>query len=155
MLNSLFAMLPFSILNENVLHSVIYSSKGKSVPLTSLLHSALRFLHMADHFCNPGTVTQTGDGFSSRVDNHVDKCCRMCLWHRIFLFFFFLGFFIGRLFIVRYYTAFVGFPGSTSEEPTCPCKRQMWVWSLGQEGPLQEGTATHSSVPAWRTPWTE
>lgn len=89
MLNSLFAMLPFSILNENVLHSVIYSSKGKSVPLTSLVHSALRFLYMADHFCNPGTVTQTGDGFSSRVDSHVDKCCRMCLWHRIFLFFFF------------------------------------------------------------------
>lgn len=84
MLNSLFAMLPFSILNENVLHSVIYSSEGKSVPLTSLVRPALRFLYTADHFCNPGTVTQTGDGFSSRVDSHVDKRCRMCLWHRIF-----------------------------------------------------------------------
>ena len=26
---------------------------------------------------------------------------------------------------------------------------------LGQEDPLQEGTATHSSILAWRIPWTE
>ena len=27
--------------------------------------------------------------------------------------------------------------------------------TLGGEGPLEEGMATHSSIPAWRTPWTE
>ena len=27
--------------------------------------------------------------------------------------------------------------------------------SLGQEDPLQEGMATHSSILAWRIPWTE
>ena len=31
----------------------------------------------------------------------------------------------------------------------------MWVRSLGQEDPLEEGMATHSSVLAWRIPWTE
>ena len=31
----------------------------------------------------------------------------------------------------------------------------MWVKSLGQEDPLDEGMATHSSILAWRTPWTE
>ena len=34
----------------------------------------------------------------------------------------------------------------------------MWetrVLSLGQEDPLEEGTATHSSILAWRIPWTE
>ena len=31
----------------------------------------------------------------------------------------------------------------------------MWVPSLGQEDPLEEGTATHSSILAWRIPWTE
>ena len=31
----------------------------------------------------------------------------------------------------------------------------MHVRSLGQEDPLEEGTATYSSVPAWRIPWTE
>ena len=31
----------------------------------------------------------------------------------------------------------------------------MWVRSLGQEYPLEEGMATHSSVLAWRIPWTE
>ena len=29
------------------------------------------------------------------------------------------------------------------------------VQSLGQEDPLEEGMATHSSVLAWRIPWTE
>ena len=31
----------------------------------------------------------------------------------------------------------------------------MKVESLGQEDPLEEGMATHSSIPAWRIPWTE
>ena len=29
------------------------------------------------------------------------------------------------------------------------------VLSLGQEDPLEEGMATHSSILAWRIPWTE
>ena len=31
----------------------------------------------------------------------------------------------------------------------------MWVGSLGQEDPLEEEMATHSSILAWRVPWTE
>ena len=31
----------------------------------------------------------------------------------------------------------------------------MWVQSLGQEEPLEEGMATVSGVLAWRIPWTE
>ena len=31
----------------------------------------------------------------------------------------------------------------------------MRVRSLGLEDPLEEGKATHSSIPAWRTPWTD
>ena len=27
--------------------------------------------------------------------------------------------------------------------------------SLGQEDPLEKGMSTHSSIPAWRIPWTE
>ena len=29
------------------------------------------------------------------------------------------------------------------------------VWSLGQEGPLEEGMETHSRIPAWRIPCLE
>ena len=29
-----------------------------------------------------------------------------------------------------------------------------WVWSLGWEDPLEKGKATHSSLLAWRIPWT-
>ena len=31
----------------------------------------------------------------------------------------------------------------------------MWVRSLGWEDPLGESMATHSSILAWRIPWTE
>ena len=31
----------------------------------------------------------------------------------------------------------------------------MWVRSLGEEDPLEEGMATHSNILAWRIPWTE
>ena len=36
-------------------------------------------------------------------------------------------------------------------------KKQMetWIWSLGWEDPLEEGMATHSTILAWRIPWTE
>ena len=33
--------------------------------------------------------------------------------------------------------------------------QEVWVQSLGQEDPLEEGMATHSSISAWRIPWTE
>ena len=32
---------------------------------------------------------------------------------------------------------------------------EMWVRSRGGENPLEEGMATHSSILAWRIPWTE
>ena len=31
----------------------------------------------------------------------------------------------------------------------------MWVRSLGQEDPLEEDMEDHSSILAWRIPWTE
>ena len=36
-----------------------------------------------------------------------------------------------------------------------PAMQETPVRSLGREDPLEEGTATHSSVPAWRIPRTE
>ena len=33
--------------------------------------------------------------------------------------------------------------------------KEMQVWSLGPEDPLQEGMEMHSSILAWRIPWTE
>ena len=36
-----------------------------------------------------------------------------------------------------------------------PAMRETWVRSLGWEDPLQEDMATHSSILAWRIPWTE
>ena len=34
-------------------------------------------------------------------------------------------------------------------------KQQMWIQSLDQEDPLEEEMGTHSSILAWKIPWTE
>ena len=36
-----------------------------------------------------------------------------------------------------------------------PAMGETQVLSLGREDPLEKGIATHSSVLAWKTPWTE
>ena len=33
--------------------------------------------------------------------------------------------------------------------------QETWVQSLGQEDPLEKGMETHTSILAWRIPWTE
>ena len=39
--------------------------------------------------------------------------------------------------------------------PTNAGDMRIQAQSLGQEDPLEEGKATHSSILAWRIPWTE
>ena len=36
-----------------------------------------------------------------------------------------------------------------------PAMQETWVLSLDQEDPLEKGMVTHSSILAWRIPWTE
>ena len=45
----------------------------------------------------------------------------------------------------------------SGKESTCQCRRhrETWVRSLGQEDPLEQEMATHSSILAWKIPWTE
>ena len=55
------------------------------------------------------------------------------------------------------YAQMMGFPGGTSgKELACQYRRcETWVPSPGWEDPLEEEMATHSSILAWRIPWTE
>ena len=36
-----------------------------------------------------------------------------------------------------------------------PTMRDTWIRSLGWEDPLEKEMATHSSILAWKVPWTE
>ena len=47
-----------------------------------------------------------------------------------------------------------GFPGG-SDVKNLPAVQETWVWSLDWEDPVEKGMATHSSITAWRIPWTE
>ena len=46
-----------------------------------------------------------------------------------------------------------GFPGGSAVK-NLPAMQETWVRSLGQEDPLEKEMATHSSILAWRIPWT-
>ena len=48
----------------------------------------------------------------------------------------------------------MGFPGGSLVN-NLPAKQEMWIGSLGGEDPLEEETATHSSMLVWEIPWTE
>ena len=41
------------------------------------------------------------------------------------------------------------------EPPTMQEMQETWIRSLSQEDPLEDGMASHSSILAWRIPWTE
>ena len=47
----------------------------------------------------------------------------------------------------------MGFPDSTAGKEST-CNAGDLVQSLGWEDPLEKGKATHSSILAWRIPWT-
>ena len=54
----------------------------------------------------------------------------------------------------------MGFPGgseevSASEEAGDLSLQETWVQSLGWEDSLEKEMATHSSILAWKIPWTE
>ena len=55
--------------------------------------------------------------------------------------------------LVLHLFSFRGFPDSSAgKESACVVRDR--VQFLGWEDPLEKGMATHSSIPAWRNPWT-
>ena len=51
----------------------------------------------------------------------------------------------------------VAFQWLSGKESVCQMQetQEMWVQSSGWEDPLEEDVAIHSSIHAWRIPWTE
>ena len=61
---------------------------------------------------------------------------------------------IGYMALGDRFHGFQGFPvAQTVKDP--PAMQETWVQSLGWEDHLENGMATHSSILAWRIPWTE
>ena len=52
-------------------------------------------------------------------------------------------------------TSTKGFPGGLDGKQHLPAMLETWVRSLGQEDPLEKEMADHSSILAWRIPWTK
>ena len=57
------------------------------------------------------------------------------------------------MFFSIYYTSRASLVAQTLER--LPAVQETWVRSLGWEDPLEKEMATHSSILAWRIPWTE
>ena len=51
----------------------------------------------------------------------------------------------------------LGFPcGASGKEPICQCRSlKRYGFDPWVEDPLEQGMTTHSSILAWRIPWTE
>ena len=54
----------------------------------------------------------------------------------------------------NWYLILGGFPGGSNSKESA-AMRETLVLSLGREDPLEKGMAIHSSILAWRIPWTE
>ena len=65
--------------------------------------------------------------------------------------------FSSRLIYVHHiYTYSQQYDGASGQEPTCQCRtEEMQVQDLGRADPLVKEMTTHSSILAWRIPWTE
>ena len=76
------------------------------------------------------------------------------IFHWSFFVLVFFSFHYIPLLLSKIFVYLFDFPGGTSgKEPACQCMRhETLVWSLGWEDPLEEGTATHSSILTWRIP---
>ena len=59
------------------------------------------------------------------------------------------------MYVCMYMNMHMGFPSGSEVKnlPAMPEPQETWVGSLGD--PLEEGMATHSSILAWRIPWTQ
>ena len=63
------------------------------------------------------------------------------------------GWGVGQILLTCNYSCIFFYAYSVVKNP--PAVQETWVLSLGWEDPLEEGMATHSSILAWRIPWTE
>ena len=63
--------------------------------------------------------------------------------------------FLIMLSIYIHWIDLLGFPGGSEGKECLSAMQETWVRFLGQEYPLEEETATHTSIPAWKIPWTE
>ena len=50
---------------------------------------------------------------------------------------------------------YTGFPLMAQTVKNLTAMQDTWVQCLGREDPLEKGLANHSSILAWRIPWTE
>ena len=78
--------------------------------------------------------------------------------HEHFFLLVLLSFFIYNLLQIRRFPCYFPSPAFVTIVAQLvkklPAVQETWVWSLSWEDPLEKGKATHSSILAWRIPWT-
>ena len=120
----------------------------------SLLFSAICRISLDNHFLFlhsfSSTVQRSKAWGGSKGAEHTGGLCCTCY---LFIWFFYLYIFT-YLFIYLVYTLWrASLVAQMVKNP--PAIQETWIQSLGWEDPLEEGMATHSSILAWRIPWTE
>ena len=85
-------------------------------------------------------------------------CCtplRTEYWHKLFVILFAWEIFLFSPFIYLFIQSFISQASLVPQMvKNLPAMWETWVQSLGLEDPLEKGMATHSSILAWKIPWT-
>ena len=136
---------------------ILYQLSHKGSPLNAYKQSIYCFTwgkHQAYRFIIH-EVIKLSRFVSSENQN---KLCVICVGHMLMLCdssqIAICGFpILPALFLVAYGTSQLALVAKNP--PAMQEQQKTWVRSLGQEDPLEEGMATHSSILPWRVPWTE
>ena len=89
-----------------------------------------------------------------RMSVFLQKYINMCIYTCICVCIYICMYMCIYIYIYIYIYICIGFPSSPAVK-NLPEMQETQVQSLGWKDPLEEGMATHSSILAWRIPWTE
>ena len=117
-----------------------------SVPLNlfPVLSSRNSFNNLLNAYCVPAVISGSGGTCPCSPDSLSGSivCVSVCRGR-------------GEVFLVSSPPSFKGASLVAETVKICLPMQESWVPSLGQEDPLEKEMAAHSSILAWRIPWTE
>ena len=111
-------------------------------------HNTLNFSHQGFAACFPSVCPKSQ--YSQGVFNYLFYLFYVYFYSAGILFFVFFFFPLPMLYLELELTSLIA-----HLIKNLPAMQETWVRSLGWEDPLEKEMATHSTILAWRVPWTE
>ena len=121
----------------------------------SWLSSTYSQIHTLYHLCLNSSVLRIMCAIVGDARKSLSLCVytNVCVWlSKMCLFYNYSEYGTFSVVAVPFCSSWVSLVGQTVKN--LPAMQETRVWSLGREDPLEEEMATHSSILAWKIPWT-